>query len=368
MKRLLAFAILLPSMLLTAAPEVLDGPAPIPARNKAAARVRTARIFVVTALYRNLPFSVNSGAMLGQLQRRYRAAGVRVFGVFGDDAATIRKFAARHPEFDFTLCADPSFQTFAKLTGGEANAFSRATIVNEDGKILWSGDPIDLGMMLERITSDRYSESEEARLAELNTALAAALRSGEPNLIEQASDQILAVRPEQISALNAKAFALENRRDYAALGAFLKRRIRRYPAMPEAWYMLLDLSCRIPELSGELPEVVRGFFRQFPDDCAGQVAVVWSLLNNAPQQSLPLILASESLRGLAARETAIPAEARNRYLAARALFSCRIGDFDAAIRDSETALAAAAGEAEKSYLKTLLEYCRTARALSGKKQ
>ena len=366
MKRLFALSFLFPALLLSAAPEVIEGPAPIPAQNRNSTRGRTDKLFVVTALYRNLPFSVNSGAMLGKLQRQYRQAGVQIFGVFGDDKATVRKFAEEHPEFDFTLCADPSFQTFVKLTGGDANAFSRATIVNEDGKTLWSGDPVDLAMMLERITKDRYSESEEARLAELNTVLQAALRSGEPGLIEQAADKVLAVRPEQISALNAKAFALENRRDYAALGAFLKKRVRRYPAMPEAWYMLIDLACRVPQLANELPEAVRGFFRQFPGDAEGKIAVVWNLLNNAPQQSMPLILASEGLADLAGREAAVPAAARSRYLAARALYSCRIGDFEAAIRDSEEAIAAAGSEGEKAYLKTFLEYYRTARTLGAK--
>lgn len=367
MKRGLSLLAACSVLLLTAEAEVLDGPAPIPVRNDKSTRVKTDKLFVVTALYRNLPFSVNSGAMLGKLQRQYRQAGVRIFGVFGDDGATVRAFAARHPEFDFTLCADPSFRTFTALTGGDANAFSRATIVNEDGKTLWSGDPVDLAMMLEHITKDRYSESEEARLAELNTALQAALRSGESSLIEQAADKILAVRPEQISALNAKAFALENRRDYASLGAFLKRRVRRHPAMPEAWYMLIDLSCRVPLLANELPEAVRGFFRQFPDNAEGKIAVVWNLLNNAPQQSLPLILASEGLSELARQEAAIPGSARSRYLAARALYSCRTGDLDAAIRDSEEAVAAAGSEAEKVYLKTFLEYYRTARTLGAKK-
>ena len=364
MKRVLTWALLGAAALLTAAPEVWNGPVPLPERNPKSTRTRTEPLYVVTVLYRNLPFSVNSGTMLSELQKQYRAAGVQIYGVLGDDLAAVRRFAAEHPDFDFTLAADPELKTLAALTGGRNNAFSRAAIVNADGKLLWSGDPVDLGMMLKRITLDQYSEHEEAQLAELNTALQAALRSGNSGLIEQAADRLLAARPEQISALNAKAFALENRRDYRALADFLKKRIRRNPEMPEAWYMLLDLSCRVPELSPELAPTAQGYFRQFPEDCAGINAVVWNLLNNAPMQSAALRLAGEGLALLRTRESSIAPERRSRYLACRALFAYRVGRLETAAELADEAVKTAGSAAEKAYLGNLADYFRTALKLA----
>ncbi len=366
MKRFLTGLTLLAALAAaTAAPEVIEGAVPLDFDAKATGAAAFEKIYVVTVLYPDLPFSVNSGEMLAKLQREYQARGLRVFGVLGNSPEEVRKFAAGHPEFDFTLCSDPQLKSLDAVTGGKTNAFSRASILNAAGKLLWSGDPVDLAMMLRRIYGREYNERDEIRMSVLNDHLQAALRSGDPAMIEQAADRILAVRPEQISALNAKAFALENARNYPALGEFLKRRIERYPAQPEAYFMLLDLSCRVAQLQDALPEAAAGYYRQFGEDFSGVNAVVWNLLTNAPFRAEALKLAAEGmtrLEALAAKNPP-PETLRSRYLATQALYAYRLGDIKRAVILAGESVKAAPNAAEKQFLEGLLDYYRTAQSL-----
>ncbi len=341
------------SIVLPAAPVVHEGAAPLQIDTRATGADAWKNIYVISIIYPQLAFSVKSGEMLANLQKEYRDRGVEVFGILPDAPETVRKFAADHPEFDFTLCADPGLKSLAAISGGTANAFSRASILNKAGKLLWSGDPIDLPMMLKRIDQKQYNERDEIRMSVLADHLQAALRSGDARMIEQSADRILEVRPEQLSAVNAKAFALENSGRHDLLEKFLQERIEQHPQWPEAYFMRLEAAYRLPALASTLPDTARRYYRNFPGDASGINAIAWSLLNNAPFNAEAFQAAADAVKLL----TAMPENAQNsRVLATRALLAYRQCRLDETLRLLQTACDKATGAAEKKFLTGLLNY------------
>ena len=344
--------LLLSGTTICAAPRVAADTADIKFDRNAGGSTAWKHIYAVNVIYPQLPFSIKAGGILNDLQKEYAGKKVQFFAIVPLPENLLKSFAANHPEFDFTLCADPELKTLRQMLGS-GNTINPANIFNYSGKLLWSGDSIDLPMMLKIITSGRYSERNEIRMSALSSSLQAALRSGNARLISESADKILNLRPEQLSAVNAKAYALETSGDLAALEKFFRSRIQRFPQAEENYFMLMDIAYRQAPLAALAPEIALAYIKKFPRQGENINSIAWSLLNNQPYSAEAFTAAQAAIAQL----NKLPEFAqKSRVLTTRALLAYRQCNLKLAQKLAAQALQKATAPADKAMLENLLKY------------
>ena len=313
------------------------------------------KLHVVAVIYPQMPFSVRAGAVLTALKAEYKDKNVEFFALLPVKQDKVKNFALQHPELDITLVGDVNLQFLRKLLGRKQQSFFQTSIFNHAGKLLWSGDTADLAMMLERITSGKYSEREEIRVAALTSSLQAALRSGSAKVISDAADEILQLRPEQVSAVNAKAYSLELAGNIEGLEKFYRQRMERFPENRGNYLALLQAACRIGQLNDKAPEIAGKFISKFPDDQANINAVLWSLLNNLPYSKNALQCAVRYEKYLTCDPAVNPSLA-GRLLMTRALIAYRRCRGAEALKLAKASRSITTSAAEKLFVEKFIEY------------
>ena len=307
-------------------------------------------LYVVTLINPQLTYSVQSTRALAKLPKMPAGQNLSVYCVIPQQLTAVQAFAAAHKDLPVNFCADNEFTETRKLLGKN---FHPAHIFDRSGKLLWSGDTIDLPMMLQIIGDKKYSERNEIRISALTNSLQAALRSGNAKLIEESANRILTLRPRQLSAVHAKAYALEISGRIDDLVKFYRERIKRDPSAPENYFMLLEAAFRIPQLQSLAPAIAREFIQACPGELENINAVAWSLLNNQPLNIQAFTAAEAAVKLLS---QAPESRQTSRILATRALLAYRKCDLKSAIELSGQALQKATSPAEKALLDDLLKY------------
>lgn len=350
MKRKILLILLLSvsSLLLAAQTKVSPGLSELKFDTSASGRDAWSRLYAMAVIYPDLLYSVKAGEILTEIKQK-NPQTVEVFGIVPGSLEEVQKFAKQQKSLQLTLCADKNLTETIKLLGKN---FQQSAIFNYSGKLLWAGEAIDLPMMIERIKSGKYSEREEIRIAALVSALQASLRSGNPRMINQSADMVLNVRPEQISAVNAKAFALESSGDIAALEKFFNDRIKRFPQEKSNYFMLIESAFRNPQMSKTAAETALEYFKNFPQDYRGINAICWSLITKQPldAQALAAACAGEELL------TKSPLVEDSRILTTRSLIAYKKCHLLRAIAYGRQALFAAQNANDKAFIADLLKY------------
>lgn len=323
----------------------------LPFNYRANSRDAWSNIYVFAQIYPNVNYTVRSAGLLSKLQKEFRSKNVTVNVLIKSSGKALEDFVANFPEWDFTVTADPESKIASRLYRSKKD-FPECSIFNHAGKILWSGSPLDLEMMLKKITSGQYSEREEIRISALAASLQAALRSGDPRTIIQSADQLLAARPEQLSAVNAKAYALEISGDIAGLEKFFRSRIKRFPDDTGNYIMLLEAALRLPPLQRQAPALAREFIKTFPNDAENINAVAWSLLTNLAFDAEAFSAACHAVRVLEKH----PRANSSRVLTTRALIAYRKCDLAKAVTLIKRAQIQTNSISEKAMLSGLEKY------------
>ena len=314
------------------------------------------KLYVIAVIYPQMPFSVRTGELMSDLKQQYKDKNVGFYALLPIDNDKLQAFAKEHSELDITLASDVDLKFLRKLLGRKQENFFQTSIFNYAGKLLWSGEAVDLDMMLKRITNKQYSEREEVRLSALTNSLQAALRSGNARIIGEAADEILRLRPEQISAVNAKAYSLELAGNINGLAKFYQERLKRYPEEKGSYFTLINAACRLPQLNSLAAVTADEFIKKFPGDINNVNAVLWSLLNELPYDASSLKIAlkwEKLLQAVPEKSVTAP------ILVTRALLASRCGKFADAIKLCQKAVSKAANNEAAAFPKQFLEYLRT---------
>lgn len=352
-KSVILTALLLTAFCLQGAPTLVSDLASLKFDKQASGKAAWSQIYAVVLLHPQMPNAHQTMTLLNEMHQLYSSRNVKIYTLIPGQLDAVKKFAARYPASDFTICADSEMREAKNLLGSN---FQPAHIFNYSGKLLWSGEVIDLPMMLKKVTAGKYSERDEIRISALVSSLQAALRSGDARMIGQSADQILELRPEQLSAVNAKAYALEMSRDHAGLEKFFRDRIKRFPQEKSNYFMLIEASFRNPGMNHIAPEIARLYFKNFPQDFAGINAIAWGLLNKL-QFNIEAVKASDE--AVKILNTAPNFHTNSRYLATASLTAYRQCKLRNAIMLADAAIKSATDPSEKAFLENLLQYYRS---------
>ncbi len=267
--------------------------------------------------------------LLYDLQHRF--PNVKMVALCPDTEEVAKAFFATLPNPNFATALDRTRQTTAQYMAGSA-IFPKAFVIDYRGRIIWDGEAVDLGEMLESFAAGTYDESRQRKISPALEELQSRMRSGEDRMAEYAMQRVLEQDPANAAALRMRVFMLENTERVDEAWRLLERQLKAAPKERKLYLMQLDFASRQGRYADRIPEVVAAYMKNVPADPAGDGAVGWLLLTRYPFDAAALRDAGKLVDRIAAgrqgrAETLADADAWN----LAALYAARTGRLDQAL-------------------------------------
>lgn len=306
--------------------------------------------------------------LLNRLRRTY-AGSVRFAVVTPDREPDAARLLAAFPEFSLPFGVDEKRTLTAKYMNGSL-LYPMAFVIDPEGKVIWNGEAVDLGEMLEAWRTRRFDAALQRRISPQLDELQTLLRENNDRRMERLVASILKSDPGNAAALRLRTFVLENSGRTGEAWRLLESQIGQKPQLVRLYFAALDLAARHPELGSRAAEVADRYMKAVTDDPDSDNLMAGLLLNRRPEDPAALRAAQKLLRRAL---TALPKDAspalRGSVSTTRALLEWRLGRPETALKlqqeatkfwsGTEDAAAAAASREREGLYRTVVELGRT---------
>ena len=271
-----------------------------------------------------------------------------------------RTAALELSKFRMPVYGDDTGEVYSDFAGTEVVV--PFALVVDDGKIVWKGVPQELDTVIRDIQSGKFSFDSQLKLEVMHKDLQNAIQTGLPSVIIATADKILALRPDDQIAIQAKLFVFEStgriRENYAAvqeIAAKVKNSV-------DVRLLLLGFYERTNEMD-KFSEGLSAAFRDFASSPTAQSRLLAYSFEQAPFGWLPVrdvVSASASVKKAYAG-TGGTSEAFSCEFSARAAYVAL--DIDTAIADQTRAVELFAGTEFLSEAKKTLAFYQDVKAI-----
>lgn len=306
-------------------------------------------------------------SLLNYLRRTF-ANRVRFAAVTPDSENDVKALLARRPDFELSFGVDTTRKVTPQYLGS-SRMLPMAFLTDDSGKILWSGEAVDLGETLNRCFDGKFDPDAQRKIAPLLDELQTLLSGDNETRMRRTANDIFQLEPGQPSALRLRCFVLESSNRAPEALELIRAQIARAPAIPRLYIEALNLIARNPGLDAETAPVVAAYCKAVSANPDADNQIAWLLLTR--QQESPEALKSARFlagRAAAALKPNASAALRGSCLNTQALLAYRLGKAEEAARLQaqaaeafrSAALAGAEAEAKKrtEYYNTVLELAK----------
>ncbi|MBQ7695809.1 MAG: hypothetical protein IJT50_11885 [Lentisphaeria bacterium] len=292
--------------------------------------------------------------MLAAIDRGYRGK-VRQIVVTPDpesDALSL-KDVLRNSGVAFAL--DSSRRITMQYMAGSL-LYPKSFVIDPDGVIIWCGETVDLGEMLQEYFAGTFDRKAEEKIAPMLEELQTLLRETSEPKMRALSNKIFALSPAHPGALRIRLFALENSSRIPQAWELLEERLKAAPRTGRLYFTAIDFISRYAYFRPRLAGVLKNFSAQVKDPGA-RCAMAWELLRRF-QYDLTALESACRLLG----DTPPPGgELRLLWYAAKARTAYLTGDLDGAVKFQKSASRPGQGK------DPMLEYFEGAAKLGAKR-
>lgn len=306
-------------------------------------------------------------SLLNYLRRTF-ANRVRFAAMTPDSENDVKALLARRPDFELSFGIDTTRKVTPQYLGS-SRMLPMAFLTDDSGKILWSGEAVDLGETLHRCFDGKFDPDAQRKIAPLLDELQTLLSGDNETRMRRTADAIFQLEPGQPSALRLRCFVLESSNRAPEALELIRAQIARAPAIPRLYIEALNLIARNPGLDAQTTPVVAAYCKAVTANPDADNQIAWLLLTR--QQESPEALKSARFLAERAAATLKPnasAALRGSCLNTQALLAYRLGKAEEAARLQgqaaeafrSAALAGAEAEAKKrtEYYNTVLELAK----------
>ncbi len=262
--------------------------------------------------------------LLNRLRRTY-AGSVRFAVVTPDREPDAARLLAAFPEFSLPFGVDEKRTLTAKYMNGSL-LYPMAFVIDPEGKVIWNGEAVDLGEMLEAWRTRRFDAALQRRISPQLDELQTLLRANNDRRMKQVTAAILKSDPGNAAALRLRTFALENSGRAGEAWQLILSQIEKRPRLVRLYFSALDLAGRHPELGSRAAEIAERYSKAVNGDPDADNLMSYLLLNRRPEDPAALRAAQQLLRRAVA---SLPREAspalRASVTTTRALLEWRLG-------------------------------------------
>lgn len=265
-------------------------------------------------------------------------------------------------KFRMPVYGDDKGEVYSEFAGAEV--VIPFAIVADGGKIVWKGAPQELDTVIRDIQSGKFSFESQLKLELLHKDLQNAIRAGLPSVIVSHADNILALRPDDQIAIQAKLFVLESTGRIRENNAAVQAIAAKVKDNVDVRLLLLGYY----ERTGEMDKFSAGLSEAFHDFASSPTALSRLLaysFEQAPFGWLPVrdVVPAAAAVKKAFAGTGGTSEAFSCEFSARAAYAAL--DIDAAIADQTRAVTLFAGTEFLDEAKKTLEFYKDVKALKS---
>ena len=204
--------------------------------------------------------------------------------------------------------------------------FPKSFVIDHKGKIIWCGETVDLGEMLQNCCSNRFEVSASEKVCPMLEEMQTLLRETGERKMKQLTDRIFAISPAHPAALRMRLFALENSNRIPEAWKLINERLKAAPGAARLYFTALDFVSRYPFFRKELSSLLGRFENNIKTEDS-RCMMAWELLQRFQYN----ITALEYANRLAGKTTPQKPELRRLWLAVRARVAYLAGDLPKAI-------------------------------------
>jgi len=211
--------------------------------------------------------------------------------------------------------------------------YPKSFVIDPEGKIIWSGETVDLGEMLQEYFAGRFDREAAEKTAPLLEELQTLLRENNEAKMRLLCDRIFALSPAHPGALRMRLFALENSGRIPQAWELLQQRLRAVPKQGRLYFTAVDFIGRYGYFRPQLPDLLKKFDESVKESDV-RCTMAWELLQRF-QYDLPAL--EYACRFLGETAPADPA-LRRLWCAGKARTAYLTGDLESAVRWQKQAL------------------------------
>ncbi len=202
--------------------------------------------------------------LLNYLRRNF-AGSARFAVVTPDSEQDVKELLKRRTDFDLSFGVDTKRELTPAYLGAN-RLLPMAFLVGRDGKILWSGEAIDLGEALEKALNGTLNRSAQQKIAPLLEELQTLLTGDNETKMRRTVDAIFRLEPGQPSTLRIRNFVLESNGRAGEALELTRAQIAQAPKQARLYVEALNLIARNPALDAQTDGVVKAYHAAITND------------------------------------------------------------------------------------------------------
>ena len=204
--------------------------------------------------------------------------------------------------------------------------YPRSFVIDADSKIIWCGETVDLGEMLQAYFAGNFDQEGSVKICPMLDELQTLLRESSERKMKQLSEKIFAIDPAHPAALRMRLFSLENSRRIPQAWHLLRERLKDAPGNARLYFTAVDFISRYPYFQRFLKMLLADFERHVKDREAG-IMMAAELLKRFKYE----LTALEYAHRLAGSSAPFQKELLPVWYAVRARIAYLAGDTDKAV-------------------------------------
>ena len=277
-------------------------------------------------------------------------------------AGKTRTAALELSKFRMPVYGDDNGAVYPEFAGAEV--IIPFAIVADDGKIVWKGAPQELENVIRDIQTGKFSFDSQLKLELMHKDLQNAIQTGLSSVILSNADKILALRPDDQIAIQAKLFVFESTGRVRENNAAVQAIAAKVKDNVDVRLLLLGYY----ERTGEMEKFSDGLKAAFQDFSASPAALSRLLAYAFEQTPFGWIPVQEVVKAAAAVKKAFAgtggtSEAFSCEFSARAAYIAL--DIDTAVADQTRAVSLFAGTEFLAEAKQTLSFYQNVKSLKS---
>lgn len=210
--------------------------------------------------------------------------------------------------------------------------YPKSFVIDPEGVIIWCGETVDLGEMLQEYFAGTFDRKAEEKIAPMLEELQTLLRETSEPKMRALVNKIFAISPAHPGALRIRLFALENSNRIPQAWELLRERLKAAPRTARLYFTTIDFISRYAYFRPRLGGVLKDFSAQIHDP-RHRCVMAWELLRRFQYD----LTALESACALLGETPPADGELRLLWSAAKARTAYLTGDLAGAVRFQKAA-------------------------------
>ena len=221
------------------------------------------RLSVAVFLLCRAPQAAPTVQMLNTLAAKY-GEKINIAVITPDPADDLKALLAAVPAKGISAGVDEERKLTANFMAGSP-LFPMAFVSDFSGKLLWSGEAVDLGETVSRCFAGTFNTSAAQKISPMLDELHVCMRNNDDRKMNNIVQDILSLDPGNAAALRLRLFSLEQRGRPLEAWQLIYGELQRAPGIARLYFTGLDLILSNRQLGGFLEKLLVSFAENITD-------------------------------------------------------------------------------------------------------